>query len=82
MHLVAKKLKKGTESIGHCFELLKEAKLTSDPLADNLIKMARFRNLLIHQYWKIDEEKVYEYAIHNLTDFEKFIEEINQVFNL
>jgi len=34
--------------------------------------MARFRNLLVHMYWKIDYEKVFEILkkdINNLSNF-------------
>lgn len=33
---------------------------TQQDLSMNLQSMARFRNLLVHMYWKIDYEKVYE----------------------
>jgi len=38
--------------------------------------MAKFRNLLVHLYWKIEEEKVYELIQSELDDFNEFIEQI------
>lgn len=72
LHITAKKMQKGAENIAQCFEILREGNLVDEALCSDLIKMARFRNLLIHKYWAIDEKRVYEYAKNNLGDFEKF----------
>jgi uncharacterized protein YutE (UPF0331/DUF86 family) len=82
LHLVARKLQKGVENIAQCFELLGENNLIDKELTKNLVRMARFRNLLVHKYWEIDEKRVYEYAKHNLSDFESFISSIKKNFSL
>ena len=38
----------------------------------SLIKMARFRNRLVHLYWEIDTEAIYRFIHENLEDFKKF----------
>jgi uncharacterized protein YutE (UPF0331/DUF86 family) len=81
VHIAARKLKKGVESPAECFELLGKEKLIPKKLSDRLRKMARFRNVLVHRYWEIDEKRVYQYAKENLGDFEEFIEAISQEFN-
>lgn len=80
LHLVAKKLQKGVESIAQCFEILGEHNIIDKELTKSLIKMARFRNLLIHKYWDIDEKRVYQYAKENLSDFDNFISTIKKSF--
>jgi uncharacterized protein YutE (UPF0331/DUF86 family) len=35
--------------------------------------MSRFRNILVHRYWEVDEKKILEYAKNNLEDFEQFL---------
>lgn len=82
LHLTAKKLKKGVESIAQCFEFLGNENLIDKELSEKLIRMARFRNLLIHKYWEIDEKKVYEYAKHNLPDFEDFISSVQKILSI
>lgn len=82
LHLVAKKLQKGVENIAQCFEILGEHNLIDKELTESLIRMARFRNLLIHKYWEIDEKRVYQYAKNNLSDFESFISSIKKSFTL
>lgn len=46
------------ESYCDCFNVLKEAKVISDNLTDRMTKMAQFRNLLVHRYWKIDDKRI------------------------
>ena len=77
-HIAAKKLQKGVETSAECFELLEKEKLINKELSTDLRKMARFRNILVHRYWEVDEKKVYQYAKENLVDFEKFIEIISK----
>jgi len=49
-----------------------------DFVEERLVKMARFRNRLVHQYWKIDLETLYEILQNNLVDLEQFIKEIKE----
>lgn len=79
VHIAAKKLNKGVESAAECFELLGEEKLISKSLSADLRKMARFRNILTHRYWELDEKRIYRYAKENLSDFGNFIETISKL---
>ncbi|MCD6248374.1 MAG: DUF86 domain-containing protein [Hadesarchaea archaeon] len=46
-------------------------------LATKLASAARLRNLLVHRYWEIEDEKVYASVERGLKDFEDFINRIN-----
>lgn len=70
-HIAVKNFKLIPESYGECFELLKRKGVFNAELSDSLSAMARFRNLLIHRYKKVDFKKVYDY-IENLNVVEKF----------
>lgn len=50
--------------------------MISKSLAEKLAKMAKFRNMLVHTYWKIDDKKVYEIIRKNILDLEDFIKEV------
>jgi uncharacterized protein YutE (UPF0331/DUF86 family) len=41
-------------------------------LVKQLVEMVRFRNVLVHLYWKVEDDKLYEYLRNNLGDFEVF----------
>ncbi len=71
-HISAKQLKKIPDEYAGCFTNLHEAGLVSAELADRLRQMARFRNLLIHVYWKIDYGQVYEILQTRLDDLRSF----------
>lgn len=38
--------------------------------------MAKFRNLLIHLYWEVDNERVYQMLNENLDDIDRFLDAI------
>jgi uncharacterized protein YutE (UPF0331/DUF86 family) len=75
-HITAKKLGKVPEEYAECFAILGEAGMLKHDLSNNLQQMARFRNLLIHVYWKIDYEQVYKILQNNLGDLRGFINAI------
>ncbi len=71
-HVSAKRLRKVPEEYAHCFSLLQEAGIISSGLSLRLQKMARFRNLLIHMYWKVDYQQVYDVIQRDLDDLRAF----------
>ena len=75
-HVSAKHLKKVPEEYAECFAILANAGVIPSDLSENLQKMARFRNLLIHMYWKVDYGTLYEMIQHNLNDLRHFSETI------
>ncbi len=71
-HVSAKRLQKVPEEYAGCFGLLHEAGLLSADLTSRLQQMARFRNLLVHVYWKIDYRQVYDIIQTRLQDLRDF----------
>ena len=47
-------------------------------LVGRLIEMVKFRNMLVHLYWKIENDRLYQYLKENLGDFEAFKEAIRK----
>ena len=54
------------------FRVLGEEGVVSNELLPRLTEMARFRNLLVHIYAKIDDAKVYGILKNRLGDFDAF----------
>lgn len=52
--------------------ILGEQKILERKFADKFSDMAGFRNILVHDYLKIDYEKVAEIINNRLSDFETF----------
>lgn len=58
------------------FVILAEQSVLSSDSRDNLVGIANFRNILVHDYEKIDREIVYQKLLKNLDSFIMFKKEI------
>jgi len=58
------------------FSLICDRKIISKELFLRLNGLAGFRNILVHEYGKIDRKKVYQFLIKRLEDIEVFKQEI------
>src|SRR4029077_15838548 len=67
-HVSTRRFRKAPEDYATCFTTLEEAGLVSPYLSQQLQLMARFRNLLVHMYWKIDYRRVYEIMRGDVAD--------------
>jgi len=54
------------------FQVLAEEGVVSQELLPALLDMARFRNLIVHDYARIDDAKVYAILKKHLGDFDKY----------
>lgn len=58
------------------FEILAQAGLISGDLAADLSDLAGFRNVLVHIYWDLDIEEIYEILQNDLETLRSFRDEI------
>ena len=54
------------------FLILHKEKILSKNLATNFAAVARFRNLIVHEYAKVDMKKVHNYLKKELHQFENY----------
>lgn len=59
------------------FPKLAEIDVLPLPLANRLINMSKFRNVLVHLYMEIDLERLYSYIQNNLDDFNEFARHVS-----
>jgi uncharacterized protein YutE (UPF0331/DUF86 family) len=71
-HVSARRLKKAPEDYAACFTTLADAGIVPRDLAERLRQMARFRNVLVHVYWKLDYGRMYEILQNELKDLRQF----------
>jgi uncharacterized protein YutE (UPF0331/DUF86 family) len=71
-HVSARRLRSAPEDYADCFAGLERAGLLPDVLSKRLQQMARFRNLLIHVYWTVDYNRVFDALEHDLGDLREF----------
>jgi uncharacterized protein YutE (UPF0331/DUF86 family)/predicted nucleotidyltransferase len=72
MHILLNSFNERAEGYSDCFTRLGDKDVISRELAERLSSAARLRNLLVHRYWAIVDEKVYRSVREGLEDFEHF----------
>lgn len=75
-HILMKEGKIAPAGYTECFKGLEEIGVFDSDFTTKLVNMARFRNLLVHHYSKVDDHKVFEYSRKNLSDFDQFLKTI------
>ena len=59
-------------------KLMSQEGVLEGDLVGRLVEMVKFRNMLVHLYWKIENDRLYQYLRENLGDFEAFKEAIRK----
>jgi len=75
-HIISTKGFERAENYAEMFEILDKNNIIKTTLSKRLSNMARFRNILVHGYAKIDNSKVLLFVKEELKDIETFIQEI------
>lgn len=68
------------ETLGEAFNILNREKYLSDDETKTYRNMVGLRNVLSHEYLKIDKKIIYDILQNNLIDIKKFIIFINDNF--
>lgn len=71
-HVSARHLRQVPEDYAGCFSDLASAGLIGAGLSGRLQQMARFRNLLVHIYWKVDYGRVFDIVERDVEDLRAF----------
>jgi len=79
--LSLKNLRKPT-TFSETFIILEEAKIIDGTLAEKMIRMVGFRNILAHDYAEINYDIVYDVLQNKLSDIEEFIQQIKDKLNI
>lgn len=64
------------------FRLLADRGLLSEGELDDLVKLVRLRNLIVHRYWIVDDRRIYESVKKNFKMVVSFVKRIKDVFKL
>jgi uncharacterized protein YutE (UPF0331/DUF86 family)/predicted nucleotidyltransferase len=75
-HLIARLGLRAPQDYADVFRILGEARVLPWELAEEMMDMARFRNLLVHVYWEIDQARVYDGLPARLATLEAFAQTI------
>lgn len=76
-HLVSHYNLGGVKSYADCIENLRRYGFIDNKLSDRLVSMIGLRNLLVHEYARIDLDRLYGY-LEFTEDFSEFIRQIEK----
>jgi len=77
-HLASRLGERVPESYSDCFKIISELGVISGELTKKLVNMSKFRHVLIHLYWKIDDSKIFEIARNNVNDLTEFLNQLGK----
>jgi len=78
-HLISKNSFRLPDGYKDTFIVLAEQGIIDKEFAaESLAQMAGFRNRLVHQYWDLDPQMIYNILQTNLPDLDHFLDEIQK----
>jgi uncharacterized protein YutE (UPF0331/DUF86 family) len=75
-HIISQNGYRAPEDYADTFHILGEQGAFDKDFIKDLKDMTKFRNRLIHLYWEVDDEQVYEILQTRLNDFKTFLNNI------
>ncbi len=75
-HIIASENLGAPKNYADSFKILTENDILPKESLITFQRMARFRNRLVHIYWEIEAEAVYQILQENLRDFDTFAQNI------
>lgn len=80
-HIIASERFRAPKSYAESFEILAEQGIIPKTFYPILRQMVQFRNRLVHLYWEVDAEIIYEILQKNLGDFDTFAKNVLDYVN-
>lgn len=77
-HLAARRGGRSPEDYADCITILAEMGAIDADLRSKMVRMARFRNLLVHLYWRVDNGEVHRLLQEDLGDFDRYLMSVGQ----
>ncbi len=75
-HIISRNGYRVPEDYADTFRVMAEVGTITEDFSEELIKMAKFRNRLVHIYWEINDKQIYQILQTNLDDFKKLLDSI------
>jgi uncharacterized protein YutE (UPF0331/DUF86 family) len=81
-HIISQNNYRLPKDFGDTFQVLFEQGVFDEKFLKNLKAMTKFRNRLVHIYWEVNNEQIYDYLQINLKDFTTFVNKISEFLQL
>lgn len=69
-------------STNELFYILEENGYIDHALTEKMVKAVGFRNLIVHEYGKVEIERVFDFAQNDVEDLHKFIQAIFECLDI
>lgn len=79
-HVISSEAYESPPSYADIFRVLADEGVVEDDRAEDLMAMARFRNVLVHQYADVDEERVLQIFRTKVGELDDFVETLRERF--
>jgi uncharacterized protein YutE (UPF0331/DUF86 family) len=76
-HIISRNGYRVPEDYGDTFTVMGEVGAIEEAFSEELVKMAKFRNRLVHLYWEVDDRQLHEILQTRLDDFKIFLDSIS-----
>lgn len=77
-HLAARRSARSPEDYADCMAIMTEIGVIDHELGTRLMRMARFRNLLVHLYARVNDGEVYRVIREDLGDLERYLTSVGR----
>ena len=77
-HLAARRGARSPEDYADCMAIMAEIGLVDHDLRTRLMRMSRFRNLLVHLYARVNDGEVHRVIREDLGDLERYLESVGR----
>ena len=75
-HIISRNGYRVPEDYGDTFKVMAEQGAFDQSFTEQLVKMAKFHNRLVHLYWEIDDARIYSILEDHLGDLKRFLNSI------
>jgi uncharacterized protein YutE (UPF0331/DUF86 family) len=72
-HLLASEIKNDWDDYGEIILKLGQHGIIPEPFAKKILGMAGLRNILVHEYLRVDPNKLHDFMLNRLSDFTDFM---------
>ena len=76
-HIISRNGYRVPEDYGDTFTVMGEVGAIEEAFSEELVKMAKFSNRLLHLYWEVDDRQLHEILQTRLDDFKIFLDSIS-----
>lgn len=77
-HLAARRGGRSPEDYADCMAIMAELGVIDQDLATRLMRMSRFRNLLVHLYARVNDAEVHRIIREDLGDLERYLASVGR----